>query len=38
MIDSYVSPIFYRFLVTNAPLDEEFAASLVDATLRAFGS
>jgi AcrR family transcriptional regulator len=38
VIDSYVSPIFYRFLITNAALDEEFAASLVDATLRAFGS
>jgi hypothetical protein len=33
-----VSPIFYRFLVTNAPLDDEYAASIVDATLRAFGT
>ena len=38
VIDCYVSPIFYRFLVTNAPLDDEYAASIVDATLRAFGT
>jgi AcrR family transcriptional regulator len=38
VIDCYVSPVFYRFLVTNAPLDDEFAASIVDVTMRAFGS
>jgi AcrR family transcriptional regulator len=38
MIDSYVGPIFYRFLVTDAPLDEAFADELVDNTLRAFGA
>jgi len=36
--DFYVSPIFYRFLITNAPLDEAFAAAIVDTTLRAFGT
>jgi AcrR family transcriptional regulator len=38
VIDCYVSPIFYRFLVTGAPLDETFATGIVDATLRAFGT
>jgi hypothetical protein len=32
-----VSPIFYRFLITDAPLDAAFAAGIVDATMRAFG-
>jgi AcrR family transcriptional regulator len=38
VIDSYVSPVFYRFLVTKAPLDDDFSSSVVDATLRAFGT
>ncbi len=38
LIDSYVSPIFYRFLITDAALDDEFATALVDATLRAYGT
>ena len=36
--DFYVSPIFYRFLITNAPLDDAFAAAIVDTTMRAFGA
>ena len=30
VIDSYVGPIFYRFLITDAPLDDAFADTLVD--------
>jgi AcrR family transcriptional regulator len=37
MIDSYVGPIFYRFLISDAPLDGSFADELVEHTLRAFG-
>ena len=37
VVDSCVAPIFYRFLVTHAPLDDAFATSLVDSVLRAFG-
>jgi AcrR family transcriptional regulator len=37
VIDSFVSPIFYRFLITNAPLDATFANEIVAATMRAFG-
>jgi AcrR family transcriptional regulator len=36
VIDAYVGPIFYRFLVSDAPLDDAFADSLVDTVLRAF--
>ena len=36
--DFYVSPIFYRFLITDAPLDDAFAAAIVDTTMRAFGT
>jgi AcrR family transcriptional regulator len=35
-IDAFVSPVFYRLLVTNAPLDAAFRAGVVDAALRAF--
>jgi AcrR family transcriptional regulator len=38
VVDCYVSPIFYRFLVTDAPLDDEYASAVVDMTLRAFGT
>ncbi|HEY7105364.1 MAG TPA: TetR/AcrR family transcriptional regulator [Acidimicrobiia bacterium] len=38
MIDSYVGPIFYRFLITDAPLDDAFADELVEHTLRAFSA
>ena len=38
VIDCYVSPIFYRFLITDAPLDAAFAAEIVDMTMRAFGT
>ena len=38
VIDCYVSPIFYRFLITSAPLDVAFASEIVDATMRAFGT
>ncbi len=37
VVDCYVSPIFYRFLITDAPLDAAFRDAIVDATLRAFG-
>jgi len=36
VIDAYVGPIFYRFLISDAPLDDAFAEALVDAVLRAF--
>jgi AcrR family transcriptional regulator len=36
VIDAYVGPIFYRFLVSDAPLDDAFAEALVDTVLRAF--
>jgi AcrR family transcriptional regulator len=38
VVDGLVSPVFYRFLVTNAPLDEPFRAAVVTAVLRAFGA
>ena len=38
VVDAFVSAIFYRFLVTQAPLDEAFRAATVDTTLRAFGT
>ena len=38
VVDAFVSPVFYRFLVTNAPLDETFRTGVVDAALRAFGA
>jgi AcrR family transcriptional regulator len=36
VVDAYVGPIFYRFLVSDAPLDDAYADSLVDTVLRAF--
>ena len=36
VIDAYVGPIFYRFLISDAPLDDAFADALVDSVLRAF--
>jgi AcrR family transcriptional regulator len=36
VVDALVSPIFYRLLVTNAPLDEQFRTTLVATVLRAF--
>ena len=36
VVDAFVSPVFYRLLVTNAPLDEAFRAAVVDAVMRAF--
>jgi predicted nucleotidyltransferase len=38
VVDAFTSPTFYRFLVTNAPLDAAFVASVVDTTMRAFGA
>ena len=38
VIDSYIGPIFYRFLISDAPLDDAFADELVEHVLRAFGS
>ena len=32
----YVSPVLYRFLVTDLPLDAKFASSVVDTVVRAF--
>jgi AcrR family transcriptional regulator len=36
VVDHLVSPIFYRFLVTRAPLDRAFRITVTDAALRAF--
>ena len=36
VIDMYVSPVLYRFLVTDLPLDAKFASSVVDTVVRAF--
>jgi AcrR family transcriptional regulator len=36
VIDACVGPIFYRFLVTRAPLDAGFASAHVESVLRAF--
>ena len=36
VVDALVSPVFYRFLVTHAPLDEAFRTGVVDTALRAF--
>jgi AcrR family transcriptional regulator len=38
VVDAFVSPVFYRFLVTDAPLDEAFRNAVVDSTMRAFGA
>ena len=38
VVDAFVSAVFYRFLVTNAPLDEAFRAAVVDTAFRAFGT
>ena len=38
VVDAFVSPVFYRFLVTNAPLDEAFRNAVVDSTMRAFSA
>ena len=38
VVDGLASPIFYRFLVTGAPLDRAFRAGVVDTTFRAFGT
>jgi AcrR family transcriptional regulator len=36
VIDAYVSPVIYRFLVTDLPLDEKFARAVVGTVLAAF--
>jgi AcrR family transcriptional regulator len=36
VIDACVGPVFYRFLVTRAPLDARFASAHVESVLRAF--
>jgi AcrR family transcriptional regulator len=36
IVDCFVGPIFYRFLITNEPLDEAFADAVVESTRRAF--
>ena len=38
VVDALVSPIFYRFLVTSAPLAARFREGVVESVLRAFGS
>ena len=35
--DALVGPVFYRLLVSRAPLDDEFTQSLVESVVRAFG-
>jgi predicted nucleotidyltransferase len=37
VVDAFVSAIFYRFLVTGAPLDATFRAAVVENAMRAFG-
>ena len=37
VIDAYVSPVLYRFLVTDLPLDAKFAANVVQTVVQAFG-
>jgi len=37
VVDALVAPVFYRFLVSRAPLDAAFVDDLVDAVVRAFG-
>jgi AcrR family transcriptional regulator len=37
VVDAFVSPVFYRFLVTHAPLDDAFLGAVVEMALRAFG-
>ena len=36
VIDMYVSPVLYRFLVTDLPLDAKFASRVVTAVVNAF--
>jgi AcrR family transcriptional regulator len=38
VVDALVSPIFYRFLITSAPLAARFREGVVESVLRAFGS
>jgi AcrR family transcriptional regulator len=37
VIDALVGPVFYRFLVSGAPLDRPIVRSLVDSVVRSFG-
>jgi AcrR family transcriptional regulator len=37
VIDWFTSPVFYRLLISDDPLDARFCDGVVDATLRAFG-
>jgi AcrR family transcriptional regulator len=37
VVDGIVSPVFYRFLVTHAPLDDAFRVAVADAVLAAYG-
>jgi AcrR family transcriptional regulator len=36
VVDAFASAVFYRFLVTRAPLDHAFATAVVDGVMRAF--
>lgn len=36
VVDVLVAPIFYRYLISGAPLDDAFTEALVDAVLSAF--
>ena len=38
VVDAFFGAVFYRFLVTDATLDDAFRAQVVEATMRAFGS
>jgi len=37
VVDAFVSSVFYRFLVSGAPLDDAFVTAVVDSAMRAFG-
>ncbi len=37
VVDAFASAVFYRFLVTRAPLDPAFTTAVVDSVMRAFG-
>jgi len=38
VVDAFVGAVFYRFLLTDSPLDGPFRAEVVEATMRAFGA
>ena len=36
VIDAFVGPVFYRFLVSGAPIDDEYLDALVASVVQAF--